>query len=355
MTPKHPAIYALTETGADTARRLHAAWPVSGLFLPERLCRPEDAATPFDSVASALAGNFRSFSGHLVFAACGIVVRIIAPLLRGKDLDPAVVVLDQNGRFAISLVSGHLGGANRLAQKAALVLGGTAVITTATDTAGLPSLDVTAQGLGYQLDNLPALAGVSRRILEQEKVGVWDPQGWLLGRMEKWRENFTRLLSAPSAEQLEQPLVWVGPEELPENSAWLGIRPPCLALGLGCNRGTSEAEISRLFDTVMNQNRLSRKCVALAASAGAKKDEAGLLDFARGLAVQIIFYNPEQLNQVEVPRPSEVVLRHMGTKSVCEAAAILASNRGRLIAPKAKAKNATMALALMEPRASSSS
>ena len=187
MTPKHPAIYALTETGADTARRLHAAWPGSGLFLPERLCRPEDAATPFDSVASALAGNFRSFSGHLVFAACGIVVRIIAPLLRGKDLDPAVVVLDQNGRFAISLVSGHLGGANRLAQKAAIVLGGTAVITTATDTAGLPSLDVIAKDLGYQLDNLPALAGVSRRVLEQEKVGVWDPDGWLLERMEKWR------------------------------------------------------------------------------------------------------------------------------------------------------------------------
>ena len=162
MTPKHQAIYALTRTGAENASRLQAAWPGSSLFLPARLCPGRGPAAPFTSLSTALGQNFRGYAGHLVFAATGIVVRIIGPLLRGKELDPAVVVLDQDGRYAISLVSGHLGGANRMAQKAARILGGQAVITTATDIAGLPSLDVIAKDLGYGLDNLPALAAISR-------------------------------------------------------------------------------------------------------------------------------------------------------------------------------------------------
>ena len=350
MTPQHPAIYALTQTGATNARRLHESWPGAGLFLPARLCERDDTATAFNSLAEALIGNFRAYSGHLVFAASGIVVRVIAPLLRGKDMDPAVVVLDQEGRFAVSLVSGHLGGANRLAQEAARILGGTPVITTATDTAGAPSLDVIAQDMGYGLDNLPALAAISRGLLEGSKARVWDPEGWLLGRLGNRRGYFEALPQKP--EDLSEALAWVGPEKLPAGSAWLGVRPPCLALGVGCNRDTPRTEIFKLLESVLAKSGMGRKSIAIVASAEAKRDEPGLLEFAAGLKCETVFYQPEQLNQVEVPRPSEVVLHHMGTKSVCEAAAILASSRGTLIAPKAKTKNVTMALARIKPPAS---
>ena len=294
-----------------------------------------------------MAENFRHFPGHIVFAASGIVVRIIAPLLRGKDMDPAVVVLDQEGTFAVSLVSGHLGGANRMARKAARILGATPVITTATDTAGLPSLDLIAQDLGYGLDNLPALAAISRSILEAEKAPVWDPDGWLLDRIDDWQQWFEAIPEKP--EDAALPVVWVGPEAVPEGSAWLGVRPPCLALGVGCNRGTPEREILGLFDSVFSRNRLIPKSVSRVASAEAKRDETGLLEFSRGLKIEPVFYHPDELNQIQVPRPSEVVLHHMGTKSVCEAAAILASNQGTLIAPKDKTKNVTMAVARIRP------
>ena len=129
---------------------------------------------------------------------------------------------------------------------------------------------------------------------------MWDKDGWLLDRLGNWRDNFTSLTERPALEGSARPLVWVGPEELPRESAWLGIRPPCLALGLGCNRGTPEQEIAELFRTVLSQNRLSPKAVALAASAEAKRDETGLLAFAGELGIKTVFYPSEQLNQVEV-------------------------------------------------------
>jgi cobalt-precorrin 5A hydrolase len=149
------------------------------LFVGERLADDADDAQVFLRLGKALAQNFPRYAGHLVFAASGIVVRTIAPLLKDKTQDPAIVVLDQRGRWAISLVSGHLGGANTLAQEAASILGGQAVITTATDSAGLPSLEMVALERGIKVENLSALSKVSGTLLAREPVPVFDPKGWL--------------------------------------------------------------------------------------------------------------------------------------------------------------------------------
>ncbi|MDR2726095.1 MAG: cobalamin biosynthesis protein CbiG, partial [Candidatus Adiutrix sp.] len=131
------AVFALTRQGAALARRLALSLSEEGytptLGLPRRLADEFGADLCFETLGEALASHFNAFGGHVVVAATGLTVRLIAPLLKSKTSDPAVVVLTQDGRFAVSLLSGHLGGANQLASDAARALGGQAVISTATD------------------------------------------------------------------------------------------------------------------------------------------------------------------------------------------------------------------------------
>ncbi|CAO0822153.1 cobalt-precorrin 5A hydrolase [Desulfarculales bacterium] len=152
------AVYAITPTGAEVARTLAPSLSGATLFLPRSLAYLPDGEELFDRLALALAANFLEYGGHVILAAAGIVVRALAPLLHHKAQDPAVVVVDQAGRYAVSLLSGHLGGSNALARRVAEILGGQAVITTATDTANLPSLEMLAGELGFRVENLMALA-----------------------------------------------------------------------------------------------------------------------------------------------------------------------------------------------------
>jgi cobalt-precorrin 5A hydrolase len=349
------AVYALTSTGAALAGKLVSALPGATLFLPQGLAAETTHARPFERLAPALAANFNRYGGHVVLAATGIVVRAIAPLLKHKAVDPAVVVVDQAGRFAISLLSGHLGGANALARRVAQVLGGQAVITTATDSAGLPSLEMLAAELSLGVENLPALAGVSMALLEGRQVTVHDPEGWLWPVLDsRWPGLFALVDESRAAGSGQQPLIWVGWRRIDSPAGlWLIIRPPALWLGLGCNRGTSVEEMESLLRRVMDDQGLAPACLAGLASVQAKSDEAGLLELAARLGLRSQFFSTGELATVEVPNPSPMVAKHMGVASVCEAAALLAAGSRRLLVSKQKSPNVTVALALASPRETS--
>jgi cobalt-precorrin 5A hydrolase len=343
--PGSVAVYSLTRQGAEVARRLAGELENATLFVSERLA--VDGETPFVRLAPSLAANWRSFAGHVVIAATGIVVRASAPLLEGKDSDPAVVVVDQRGRFAISLLSGHLGGANALARRVAGILGGQAVITTATDLQGLPSLELLAGEAGLRVENLSALAGLSGRLLDGETTPVWDPEGRFWPRLhEDWPGAFTRLETPPSLAEKGRPLVWVDWRSEPTAESWLVVRPPCLAVGMGCNRGTSADEMEQLLRLVLERHGLSLASAFCLASVEAKRDEPGLTELAVRLGLPLTFYPADRLGAVGVPNPSSRVAAHMGTGSVCEAAAILAARGGSLLAQKQTSVNATCAVAL---------
>jgi cobalt-precorrin 5A hydrolase len=346
------AVYALTAVGAATARRLAAGLPGATLFLPERLAQTGERS--FARLAEALAANFAAYAGHVAVAASGVVMRAIAPLLISKATDPAVVVLDPAGRFAVSLLAGHLGGANDLARAVAGVLNGQVVITTATDQEGLPALEIEARKTGLAWDDLAALPRLARALVEGELVGVHDPQGWLWpGLSARWPECFTRLEHWPAGEDDTRPLLLVTPRACPPRPGWLVLRPPCLCLGLGCNRGTDVEEMARLVDDTLAELGLTAKALACLASVEAKRDEAGLIALAERLGLELIFFSAQELETVAGPNPSGLVRQHMGTKSVCEAAAILAARGGPLMVGKRKSINATLALALRGPEAAS--
>lgn len=339
------AIYALTRAGAGSAVRLAREMDGADLFLPGRLAHDFPGAISFDRLASALGVNFERYGGHVLFCATGIVVRALAPLLQDKTRDPAVVVADQEGRHAISLLSGHQGGANDLARRVAAILGGQAVITTATDVQGLPSLETEAVALGCRVENIRALAGISSDLLDGIPVRVLDPGGWLRPVLDRWPGLFE---TVAEARRDEPRLVWAGWESLDPPPGWLVVRPPCLALGIGCNRGTPAQEIREFFQEVFSREGLSPACVFSLASVEAKRDEEGLLEFGRSLGLDPVFYRPDQLNEIKVPNPSETVKKHLGVESVCEAAAILAADKGRLLVQKQKTKNVTLAVGLAD-------
>ena len=147
-------VVALTPRGGALARDLAQALPQAGCWLPRPLAAGDPKVNTFDRVATVFQEAFRQGENLVCIMAAGIVVRGIAPHLTGKDQDPAVVVVDEAGRFAVSLLSGHLGGANELARQVAQILNATPVITTASDVQGLPALDLVAQRAGLPIEDL---------------------------------------------------------------------------------------------------------------------------------------------------------------------------------------------------------
>ena len=139
------AVWALTSQGADLGAKIAKGLPNVDLYFSAKLKKPAAPSLAFSNLSNALQKQFNKYQGHIFIMSSGIVVRMIAPLIKNKIKDPAVVVMDEKGRHAISLLSGHIGGANELAQKIGRLIGAEPVITTATDVNDLPAIDLWAQ------------------------------------------------------------------------------------------------------------------------------------------------------------------------------------------------------------------
>lgn len=270
----------------------------------------------------------------------GIVVRVIAPCIATKTIDPAVVVMDEKGVHVISLLSGHIGGANRLATAISEKLKATPVITTATDLNHVPAIDVIAVDNDLFIENPEAIKTISMAFLARSPVYLHDP--------------YHRLEKAPGLENMiplagqASPAVVVDDRlmRFPEPS--LILRPKSLIAGMGCNRNTGTDEIREFLVDKLLQFGLSLNSLKCIATIDIKSDEAGLLEAARSLNLPIRFFTRQALSEIVSPNPSEIVNHHIGVPSVCEAAAVLASEKGELIVPKQISPNVTLAIARID-------
>ncbi|NDV19674.1 cobalamin biosynthesis protein CbiG [Pseudodesulfovibrio sp. JC047] len=337
MTAKKIAYYALTSKGHTIVSRL--AVKLGGTVYASRRLEAE-GATPFDSLSDLIAATFNAFDAHVFVAASGIVVRCLAPHLQSKETDPAVVCLDQEGKFAISLLSGHLGGANELATQCARVMDGQPVITTATDSVGVLSIDMLAQSRGLAIGDISKVKYVNMALLEGLLVQLHDPEDWL-GLA--WNMNFEGVNSVEDWDT-SRPGVWVSwQNDCPEGA--LCLHPRTLHMGIGCRRDVSKEEILDHVHTIFAAKGLALKSVASLGSVEAKRNEVGLLEAAEDFGVEPVFYSTKQLASIDVPSPSDMVLAHMAVPSVAEASALLASHGGELIVTKQKTSTVTLAVA----------
>ena len=260
----------------------------------------------------------------LVIGAVGAVTRLIAPLIQGKERDPAVLVLDPDGQWVIPLLGGHSGGAEQRARELAAELQGAAVITGACASEGRLALDAFGEAWGWtRSGSIDAWRAVMQQQAGKTAVTVHQSQG-----NRDWLTN-QDLLQSVDAES--DAAIRIGPERT-EGCAW---HPASLWLGVGCERGTSLNLVKRAIQEALDEAGLAVEAVAGLASADRKADEAALQELTQARQWPFQTYAAEALNQVTVPTPSDAVLAEMGTASVAEASALLAAGEGgRLRQPK---------------------
>lgn len=319
-------------------------------LLPEDV--PQKQRHPFTDFGKMMEQAFLHYEALVCIMACGIVVRSLAPHLQGKDQDPAVVVVDEKGQFAISLLSGHIGGANDLARKVAFLTGGTPVITTATDVQGLPAFDELAVKNNCAIENLQALKWVSAALLRGDNICLYtdvpikgpQPANIILKDLEALAE-FEEM---EGQREVGVALTNKGIPHLRDKDRedkTLILRPRNLVLGIGCKKGKPLAEMReavRDFLSKEGKSPLSLRCMA---SIDLKAKEPGLLAFAAAHKLPFHTYSPQEISVIEDQFPaSDFVRQTTGVGSVAEACATLAGKSGRLIAGKTVYKGITLAL-----------
>ncbi|BCS52362.1 cobalt-precorrin 5A hydrolase [Geobacter sp. SVR] len=346
------AVIAITRNGALLGRKLREGLPEVELHVANRYAGQAGSLRhTFEpsGLKELIAALWHRVDGLVFIMASGIVVRLIAPHLESKESDPAVVVMDEGSRFAISLLSGHLGGANELAERCAFVSGARAVITTATDVNDLPAFDMLAKEQGWGIDDLSRVKVLNRLLLDGEEIAVVDPSGrtrsWFRGRGRlSFYDTFAKASDSRAAGVLFVTNRHIPPQTRPDNL--LILRPRDLVLGIGCNRGTPLEEMEAFIGQQLRRILLSLQSVCCIATAEAKRGEPGLEAYAERLGVPIRYYASEELNRVAGPSPpSAHALAAIGAAGVAEPAAILASGGGTLLLKKVKSDNVTLAVA----------
>jgi cobalt-precorrin 5A hydrolase / precorrin-3B C17-methyltransferase len=322
-------LVAVTAAGRAAAGRLARAWP-------------GDTRTYPGPASTALPRAWAECDALVCFLAAGAVIRLIATLLDSKHADPAVVCVDEAARYAVALAGGHGMGGNALAARVAEVLGAEPVITTATDSTGIPGLD----SLGWPAEG--AVAAVSRAILDGELVRLDSEHTWPLPAF----PDNVQLASPPwGGASTASPggyRILVTDQAIALDEQTAVLRPPSLAVGVGASRGVSAGELLGLIDNVLTEAGLSAGSVTGLATVDAKAGEPGITEAAARRGWPVTAYPAELLARVEVPNPSVAPLAAVGTPSVAEAAALTSGDD--LVVAKRKSAMATVAVARIRPR-----
>ena len=264
----------------------------------------------------------------LFIGACGIAVRAIAPFLTDKLNDVPVLVMDEQGRFVIPVLAGHVGGANELAVSLAERMGSTPVITTATDLNHCFAVDLFARRNALHIVNKDGIAKVSSRILAGEEVTMAVEEGHLReeeagipGEKRLLEEiNVPEGIRLVSTESLAD--VLVAPASYGQGRL-LTLRPKEYVIGIGCKRGKAAEQINQFVNRVLKESGISMEQVAAFVSIDRKKDEEGILWMSSHYGIPFVTYSAEELQQVEGTfHASEFVKSQVGVDNVCERAAL---------------------------------
>ena len=352
------AILTLSADSVQLGMRLAEALPEADLFIPEKHWLPAWDTDPrihqFEhGVRQILQETFAQYEALIPIMASGIVVRELAPVMRNKHSDPAVVVMDNQGQFAISLLSGHLGGANSLAQKLAAVTGGQAVITTAGDSQQLPPLDNFIAGHGWKSAPGSNLTAVMGALVDRLPVAVIsespsipaetfkDFSDQICPDLDQIPDGVRHaiLLTARDVRRSED-------ARLARLDACLILHPKTLWLGVGCNRGTPDTEIEEFCRKVMADAGLAWASLKGVATIPEKADEPGIRDFAGRYGLEFVIIPHERIRAAgSMPTPSAYTAELFGIEGVAEPCALIAAGAASLKVQKQKSPNVTAAIA----------
>ena len=353
------ALIAITKHGVELSRQLAQKFPGTDLYYMSKFARGDEAARGIQlfsgSVRLLFPALWPAYKGLIVIISLGAVVRMIAPLLEDKKKDPGVVVIDDRGEHVISVLSGHLGGANELAREVAAVIGARPIITTASDVQKTIPVDLFGRRFGWEWESAEKLTPVSASVVNEERVAVINESGerdWWMHDTPippSIREYGT--ISAALADRPQAALVvthrLLTQDEMPILDNGVLYRPKVIVIGMGCNRGTPAEEIEAAIRETLEELQFSLKSVKALATIELKKDEPGLLAVCEKFGWPLVWYTPEELNRVRLDEPSETVYKYTGAYGVSEPAAKLYAGVDKLVLTKKKSGNTTISVALM--------
>ena len=306
----------------------------------------------FDSLEDLLDRKWKESDLILFLAATGIVIRKIAPRLESKLTDPGVLVADFDLQFFIPILSGHVGGANEAAlELTSLFPGSRAVLTTGTDQKSLPAFDLFARKSGFHMENPAKLAAVSNALLNGDPVAVFAP-GTLLLRFQNEEGLFHPLLHWKDLDQVDSSRtegtvesVTLSPLPHPASEESLRIRLRPFWVGCGMNRGTGEKDLEYALDRFLREHGLGFQDLAGLASFSEKSNEDGLLKFAKGKELPLVFFTDEEINGLSGEFSESMAGKYFGIKGVAEPCAVLASSNRYLFLRKHIYGDVTLAAA----------
>lgn len=342
--PDTVAVLTLSDRGGEIAGRLAGFFP--GL----------EVMGYKGGLKERVAEAFGKFDALVFICATGIAVRMISPLIKGKELDPAVLVIDEAGRFVVSLISGHLGGANALAREMALKLGAVPVITTATDSMGLPCVEDLSDRFDLVFEDVKKIKTINSGILDAESVGpvlVVDGNNRRLAALKAEFGGtgvFTFRRGLPTGAGAGSVVLITSSTgvRLPRwaRGKTLVARPREFVLGVGCRRGVSMAEVRRACEATLKEAGISPLSIRNLATIDIKRDETGLTGYAEKAGYGMEFYTAEELNLIKPPSGTSRRVRiATGAGGVSEPAALLSSRSERIWRRKRIWGNITVAVA----------
>ncbi len=340
------AIYAITTHGIKIAERLKKTMPNADLFVSEKLFSqaPDGSFKMPLPMGTTLTKEFTAYDCHVFVISVGAVVRMIAPLLQDKKVDPAVVCVDDAAQWAICVLSGHVGRGNCFTDRIAKSLGAQPIVTTASDVRGTLTVDILGRDLGWTLDDpdrnvtrsCAAVVNAAPVLFVQE---AGEPNWWPQDKPLPEGVGYVHSLEGVNPKEFEILLIASDRNiqlSHPEHYANAVVyRPKSLVLGLGCDKGTPADLVERGVQTILKDKGLAISSIKQIATIDVKKDEPGLMSLSQKYAWPIQVYPADELDVVPgVENPSDTVKKYVGTRTVAEAAALLAAGAEKLLVPK---------------------
>jgi len=333
---KDIAIIAITQKGTALAFEISTKLEAD-LFLFEKYCSDSkninNLKLPFSKNIAYLFNNYNKL---IFIMAVGIVVRVIAPYIVSKTKDPAVVVLDEKANYCISLLSGHIGGANELALYLSKITKAKPVITTATDINNVPAADILAKKNNCYIENIENLKYINGDLANNKKVGLFT-------EFEIVEKTQNSIVLNPNTQYNSN--IFITYYNINKNNKNLYLAPKILVLGIGCKKNTPYETINNSIKYFLNKNNINIHCLNMLSSIDLKKNESGILEFCKIHNLKFKTFSSEQLQQVQSKfNESEFVKSITKVGNVCETSAYLASNKGKLIVPKTICNKITLCL-----------
>ena len=337
MEKKNISVLAITKNGIAIGGRLKESFPEYTIWAPSKL---EDQTAKWitwygESTTEKIGKLFNESHGVVCIFSLGAVIRLIAPHMKGKKIDPAVIVIDDKANFVISTLSGHIGGANTLTEEIAQVMGATPVVTTAADVNKTISVDLVGRDKGWKIEDDSTAATVTRvsaAMVNKESIGVFQEAGSPKGWYDKLPSNVTIYntleeicRSNVKARMIISDRIIVTTENAPVVDTVV-YRPPTLTVGVGVHWDTPAEKIVKSIIQTLDIFGYSTYAIAQIASIKKPQDVKGLKEAASKLRVPLVYINREDLAKIQTPNPSVIVKRFEGTASVSEAAAITVSS-----------------------------